>query len=156
GARPRSGSTPLPDETDVAQPLSAAVSLLHYRLGSGLTVHAALPDGNVRARISADHLQQIAIKLISNAIDAMSGRGCLQIRCLTDPGGAVVIEFADDGTGVPPEVRERLFEPYRTTKPPGRGTGLGLAISRELAQGAGGSLDLVEADGGAPWPHSVR
>ncbi|HSJ81119.1 MAG TPA: HAMP domain-containing sensor histidine kinase, partial [Thiobacillus sp.] len=51
----------------------------------------------------------------------------------------------DDGPGVAPEMRDRLFEPFATSKPQGQGTGLGLAICRRLAEEMGGTLALVES-----------
>jgi signal transduction histidine kinase len=60
--------------------------------------------------------------------------------------GAVVVEIRDDGPGIAPEVRERLFEPFVTTKV-GRGSGLGLSISRKIVEEHGGQLELESALG---------
>jgi signal transduction histidine kinase len=60
--------------------------------------------------------------------------------------GGVIVEICDNGPGVAPEVRERLFEPFVTTKA-GRGSGLGLSISRRIVEDCGGSLELESQPG---------
>jgi len=75
----------------------------------------------------------------------------VQVRAqvATSPSGAAVVEIlvADNGSGVPRSVRERLFVDFFTTKGHEEGTGLGLAVSRELARAAGGDLVLLESPG---------
>ena len=72
--------------------------------------------------------------LIDNAVDALEGHGHIWIRTRTDDGNNhIVVEIADDGPGIPPEVQSRIFEPFLTTKGVGKGTGLGLSISYRIA-----------------------
>lgn len=64
----------------------------------------------------------------------------------------VVIRVADSGPGIPPEARDRIFDPFYTTKDPGRGTGLGLSICARLVEGMGGKIHLEDApEGGAEF-----
>ena len=66
-----------------------------------------------------------------------------------DLGDAIEIRVRDNGTGIPPEIRDKLFQPFFTTKPPGEGTGLGLSISYDIiAQQHGGTI-TVESEPGA-------
>jgi two-component system, NtrC family, sensor kinase len=98
--------------------------------------------------ISADatQLELALLNLVSNALDAMAGGGQLTIRL--EPGESRVrIVVADTGTGVPPELVARVFEPWVTTKPPGRGTGLGLGIARAVVVDHGGTLSLTSTPG---------
>ena len=77
--------------------------------------------------LDADQFKMAFVNIINNAIDATDGRGRLEISSRFDPERkAVVIEFADDGPGISPEVKDKLFLPYFSTKK--KGTGLGLAI----------------------------
>jgi len=69
--------------------------------------------------------------IIDNAIDAMDGGGTLRISTRAD-AGHVVIEIADTGPGMPPDVLARAFEAFYTTKDVGKGTGLGLDIARRI------------------------
>jgi signal transduction histidine kinase len=64
---------------------------------------------------------------------------------LTQADGASLVRLADNGPGLSPRAQERLFQPFAGSSRPG-GAGLGLAIARELAQGHGGDLSLVETD----------
>src|SRR5262249_3845507 len=69
--------------------------------------------------------------LITNAVDAVDGNGTIRVATRVD-GQFVVVEIADDGPGMPPDVQARAFEPFFTTKDIGKGTGLGLDISRRI------------------------
>jgi signal transduction histidine kinase len=76
-------------------------------------------------------LNQVWTNLITNAIDAVDGQGTIRITTRAEPE-FVVVEIADDGPGMPPDVQARAFEPFFTTKDIGKGTGLGLDISRRI------------------------
>ena len=69
-----------------------------------------------------------------NAIDALDYRGHIEIRTARE-GDRVIVEIADDGTGIPAEIQARIFEPFFTTKGVGEGTGLGLDISYRIVVG---------------------
>lgn len=91
-------------------------------------------------------IAQIAINLLQNGLDAMGGAGRLVVSGAAD-GDRVRISFADEGPGVAPDIRDRLFEPFATTKP--AGTGWGLPISRQLAERMGGRLFPEPSPAGA-------
>jgi signal transduction histidine kinase len=92
-------------------------------------------------------LNQVWTNLIENAVDAMQGEGELTVRTSRD-GGEAVVQIIDSGTGIPPAVRDRLFDPFITTKAVGKGTGLGLSISRNIiVQHHGGTIDVVSEPG---------
>ncbi len=76
----------------------------------------------------------------------MGGRGHIRIRAFAR-GDDLVVEVCDDGPGMPPEVRERIFEPFYTTKPPGSGTGLGLHISHNVVVRHGGRIEVRSQPG---------
>lgn len=98
-------------------------------------------------------LNQVFLNLIINAAQALeekvgdSGeRGLISIRTRVD-GPEAVIEIADDGPGIPPELQDRIYEPFFTTKEVGRGTGQGLALARNTIQRHNGSLNCVSEPG---------
>jgi signal transduction histidine kinase/HAMP domain-containing protein len=90
-------------------------------------------------------LGRALVNLIENALQAMPGGGTLTIASRRGDPGEVVLEVEDTGTGLTPEARARLFEPYFSTK--SSGTGLGLAIVRRVVLGHGGSIDVASAPG---------
>jgi signal transduction histidine kinase len=89
-------------------------------------------------------IQQVLVNLIRNALDATESvpHPTLRIRTARDES-AVVIEVADNGTGITPRDLKHLFEPFFTTKPVGKGTGLGLSISYSLIARHGGSISAT-------------
>jgi two-component system, NtrC family, sensor kinase len=91
-----------------------------------------------------DHLKQVFLNLVINAIDAMPQGGDLSIRTIFDQDN-VSIEFTDTGIGMPPEIQARLFEPFFTTKT--QGSGLGLSISYGIIQEHDGQI-LVQSEVG--------
>lgn len=94
-----------------------------------------------------DKLTQILFNLCLNAAQAMRGSGTL-LLVLRLSDSQVVIDVCDSGDGVPTESRERIFEPFYSTKGRGEGTGLGLSICRRLAEDHGGRLTCMEGIAG--------
>ncbi len=104
-----------------------------------------------RVMADAGRLRQVLLNLIRNAQEAHpEGRPHLLIRLAPEPGDdqpGLALTLLDDGPGFAPEVLERVFEPYVTTKP--RGTGLGLAIIRRIIDDHGGRIAVGNASGGS-------
>jgi signal transduction histidine kinase len=101
-------------------------------------------DGELRVGLAAPRLTQVLLNLVMNAGDAINAatKGSrVTVRALVD-GGRARIEVEDDGPGIPKDLRERLFEPFVTTKEVGAGTGLGLAVCRGIVEASGGEIDL--------------
>ena len=96
-------------------------------------------------------LHQVVLNLASNAHHAMretpSPRQLGIATRLDGARGRVILEVADTGPGVPPEIQSRIFNPFFTTKPPGQGTGLGLSLCQGLVEGHGGSIRVESPPG---------
>jgi len=95
-------------------------------------------------------LMQVFLNLILNAEQAIREvreHGTLRIR-LASNGGLVSASFQDDGPGIPAEVLARIFDPFYTTKRPGRGTGLGLSICKSVMKEHNGTIEAANAPGG--------
>jgi PAS domain S-box-containing protein len=100
-----------------------------------------------------DQLSQVFGNIISNGVQAMSEGGRLAIKSTTHDAGWVEVSIADTGTGMPQEVREKIFEPLFTTK--AKGIGLGLAVSKTLVEGNRGTID-VESEVGKGSTFTIR
>ena len=111
------------------------------------------PCDGIVAAVDLDKLRRVVGNIAANARDAMGGHGRLQMVAEVGDGTVeraprLVLEIADEGPGVPPDIRERLFEPFVSRGKKG-GTGLGLAVARRFVEDHGGSLDLLEEGPGA-------
>ena len=93
-------------------------------------------------------LRQVLANLFTNSIQALEAAGRILLRGVRESGADVLL-VADDGPGIAPEIRDRLFEPLITTK--AKGTGLGLVICRQILERHGGTIDLVPSPRGAAF-----
>ena len=109
-----------------------------------LSVAAELPA----ALCDKIQIQQVVVNLVRNAIEAMEGgeRRELSIAASLDEAGAIAVAIADTGPGIAPEVAERLFQPFVTTK--AQGMGVGLSICRSIVEAHGGRLAAASGAGG--------
>ncbi len=139
---------------NVNQAVDEALRLEQSALGSaGVTVHRRYDPELPRVAGDPDRLLQVFLNLIRNGAQAMAGKGGeLTIRTRFERvapqcGGraAAVVEIADRGTGMSPEVQRQLFTPFFTTKD--RGTGLGLPISLRLVEDHGGTMEVQSQAG---------
>jgi signal transduction histidine kinase len=108
---------------------------------------ATIVDAKAPIAIEAHALQQVLVNLVQNA--AQAGAAKIEMRAMPAPGGvATVIAVTDDGPGIAPADRTKIFDPFYTTKAPGTGTGLGLAVCKHLVATAAGSIEVGDAKGG--------
>lgn len=122
----------------------AALTRSHQSPGGGSCTVTVIADDGLELTVNPVELRQVLINLALNAVDAMTDRGSVTLR-LADAGEEVVIEVADDGPGMAPDVAEQCFEPFFTTRTDG--TGLGLSICHGIVQAHGGTIDLDTARG---------
>ncbi len=92
-------------------------------------------------------LNQVFLNLLKNAAEAFEGPGGTVWVSAETRENEIQVKFRDDGPGVPPDVRARIFQPFFTTKGAGKGSGLGLSISRRIVAEHGGSLELSSEPG---------
>ncbi|TFB13147.1 HAMP domain-containing histidine kinase [Candidatus Marinimicrobia bacterium MT.SAG.4] len=140
------------EEVDVTKILDKSLNLLNFKLKKGrVKLNKKYGDDPVIVPANPGQLEQVFTNLCINAIDAMKEKegGILEIRVdVVDDGGSVKsakvvqIKFTDDGPGIPEEVRERIFEPFYTTKKEGEGTGLGLFITHGIVEKHGGLISV--------------
>jgi signal transduction histidine kinase len=135
------------EEVDVHDGIESTLTILGYRLKHGnITVERRYDRSLPRVTVHGSELNQVWTNLIVNALDALDGQGTITITTRPAPIG-LAVEIADDGPGVPEEVRSRVFEPFFTTKPVGQGTGLGLDIARRIVLAHRGDVTLRSRPG---------
>jgi signal transduction histidine kinase len=131
-----------PEPVDLSAGLSETLAVLAGKARAKslrVTLHAG--NGLPKVYGYAVELNQVWANLVDNAFDAAPKGGNVVIH-VTAAGGRVTVSVADDGPGIPDDVRGRIFDPFFTTKPVGQGTGLGLDIVRRLVQQHQGEIDV--------------
>ena len=135
--------------TDLVEGLESTLVMLGHKLGDGIRVEREYEPMMPPIEAMAGELNQVWTNLVDNAIDAMEGQGTLRVSARSDAVGWVVVEIADTGSGMPPEVQAHAFEPFFTTKEVGKGTGLGLDISRRIVvERHSGEITIESGPGG--------
>lgn len=141
------------DQATVAEPvdltssLGNTVTVLKSKArAKAVAIAVHVPPGLPRVRAFGGELNQIWANLIDNAIDAAPQAGRVEVTAQREHD-RVVVRVVDNGAGIPPEIRGRLFEPFVTTKPVGKGTGLGLDIVRRLVSHNDGEIAVETRPG---------
>jgi two-component system NtrC family sensor kinase len=135
--------------TDVNETVDRALALVqHEILARGVRLEFT-PDPNLPPLLaSQDHLQSVWLNLLLNAIDSLDKQpGEIKITARRQ-GSDIQVTVSDNGKGIPSDRLTRIFEPFYTTKAPGRGTGLGLSVSHRIVKQHGGRIN-VESQMGA-------
>lgn len=151
-----------PRQVDLNEVLNGMREMLRRLLPEELELEVDLSREVGSVRMDRGQLEQIVMSLAVNARDAMEPGGTLRIATnhldltdaealdpaqILDPGSYAVLSVADDGHGMPPEVKSRVFEPFFTTRDAEEGTGMGLASVYGVARQSGGGI-TVESEPG--------
>ncbi len=134
-------------EVDVHEGLENTLIIMQHKLKQGVTVKREYSPDLPRIEAYASELNQVWTNIIDNAVDAMNGKGELVLRTYEEDD-RVIVEIIDNGPGIPEEIQARIYEPFFTTKPPGKGTGLGLHISHDIVANRHHGQLLVESKPG--------
>jgi signal transduction histidine kinase len=133
-------------EVDIHQGLESTLLMLRHRLKHGIDLKLDFDRTLPKICARGSELNQVWTNLIDNAIDAMDGKGELRIRTARELDH-ILVEIADNGPGIPPEVQSHIFEPFFTTKGVGQGTGLGLETVRRILQEHSGEITVQSVPG---------
>ncbi len=143
-SRPR---TACGEHADVRDVVLSTVDLMN-RQGAFKQVTVSIETGEVLLTAQCDQhqLQQVVINLLLNSRDATPAGGTIKVQAGRD-AAHIRLDVADSGSGIPEEAIKHIFDPFYTTKPPGKGTGLGLAISARIVEGFGGRITVTSKVG---------
>jgi len=135
-------------EVDLHEGLETTLVVLGHKLrNAGIGVTRDYDRGLPSLTVRGSELNQVWTNLLDNAIDAVGEGGTIAIATRGD-GDCAVVDITDDGPGIPPEIRERVFDSFVTTKDVGQGTGLGLATAwRIVVDRHDGSLTVDSRPG---------
>jgi signal transduction histidine kinase len=149
-------------EEDLNATIEQSLRLVHHDLVKArVKVDASLGGNLPLLKLNRTKMEQVFINLFVNAVHAMPKGGTLSVRTHTrastahngiaeKPATAIVVEVADTGTGIPPEILPKIIEPFFTTKPAGVGTGLGLSVVKNIVELHGGTFAMANRpEGGA-------
>ena len=135
--------------TDLAQLITETLAL-YNGIFTEIRIESRFAPELPLVRLDAEQVRRVIINLVDNAIEAMERRGEIVVETQLDRANSVArVVVADDGPGIPPGEREKLFLPYYSTKR--RGSGLGLAIVRRIIAEHGGSVEVTDNA-----PHGTR
>jgi signal transduction histidine kinase len=144
-AAPDGGRQP---DVNVARGLLTTLALVkHSFRDAGVALEFDVPQELPGIEADPRALNQVFLNLLKNAAEALRERGGTVKVAARAEGDSILVTVRDDGPGIAPELRARIFEPFFSTKGAGRGTGLGLSISRRIVAEHGGSLELESLPG---------
>jgi two-component system NtrC family sensor kinase len=135
-----------PQVFSVRECIDAVVTMMTHRCEQRIEIETML-DADDQLEGYPGLMNQAVMNLVSNAIDAIDGRGTVAIATMESDGDYFIV-VSDDGSGIADDVRDRIMDPFFTTKPVGQGTGLGLSITYSIAKRHGGTLKLEPRAGG--------
>ncbi len=134
------------EATDIHAVLDRVLAvLLEADQARSITVDRDYDRAMPELRVDPQQMEQVFINILLNAFQAMNHAGKIVIRTIADGEGAS-ISIRDSGPGIPPEVADRIFKPFFTTR--SKGTGLGLAIVKNIVTAHGGAISAATAPGG--------
>jgi signal transduction histidine kinase len=131
-------------QVDLGQEIKLAVDLIGHRLQE-VDLEVDLPEG-ILCRLAPDEFTQVIMNLVDNAVHALAGKGRLAIRIKATVGQAI-IEVEDEAGGIPDKIREKIFDPFFSTKDPNKGSGIGLSVARGIIEGYAGSISARSVAG---------
>jgi signal transduction histidine kinase len=132
------------ESTSLNEVLERTLGLIQHQLTvNGVNVVTDLEPDLPPLQANPGQLQQVFTNMVINAFHAMPRGGELRVRTFALPGRQLAVEFEDTGCGIPPDMLDRIFDPFVTTKEEGQGTGLGLAISHTIVRNHGGEIGVT-------------
>src|SRR6266576_2695679 len=131
---------------DIVKSLETTLTILNHKLKRGVVVQRDYERIPLLVNSFGSELNQVWTNIIDNAIDAMGGKGQLRVRTYREDS-CVVVEIADNGPGILPEIQPHIFEPFFTTKGVGEGTGLGLDTVQRIVKKHRGNIQVTSKPG---------
>ena len=137
-----------PERTVVDDCIASFAELIERTMGDRIALTLDLHADGLACWLDRQQFENALLNLAVNARDAMDGHGSLTIRTLDDGGKkTLAVQVIDTGCGMSPDVLERVFDPFYTTKPAGQGTGLGMSQVFAFCRQSGGEVQIASTQG---------
>ncbi len=136
-----------PERLELNEVIRSATRMLKRVTRENIEFQLELLDQPLSLEADRGQVEQVLLNLVINAADAMPEGGRLAIQTGCRAAGSVWFSVADTGCGIPAAIRDKVCEPFFTTKPSGRGTGLGLAVVRDIVERFGGRIRFESEEG---------
>jgi len=148
---------PAPTDVDVHEVMDACLRLVQPALHKKrVMTDNRVVSGSVHVHADRAQLMQVLVNLLLNAVEASSTNQIITLDARSDSGvDGVKLTVRDEGCGIPDDIKDRICDPFFTTKPEGQGTGLGLSVSLGIIRNHGGEL-MFESEEGAGTTAVVR
>jgi len=128
-------------ELDFDAAVRDVVALMAPQDGSEIKLELELNAGIAKVRCLPIDMNQVIQNLVQNAFDA--AEKCVHVRTKRIDQGNLLFEVEDDGTGIPQDIRDKIFSPFFSTKGPGKGMGIGLTITQQVVSSLGGDITVA-------------
>jgi signal transduction histidine kinase len=132
---------------NIREGIDSTLAILRSKIKEGIVIHTDYDPDLPLIEAYGSELNQVWTNIIDNAIDALDGRGIIEIRTRREGENWVTVEIEDNGPGIPEEIQGKVFDTFFTTKEPGKGTGLGLDISYKIILKHKGDIKLYSKPG---------
>ena len=139
-----------PEMTPIDECIASFAQLLERTIGDRIALTLDLQADGLACWLDRQQFENALLNLAVNARDAMNGHGSLTIRTVDDgenASAALAVQVIDTGCGMAPDVLERVFDPFYTTKPAGQGTGLGMSQVFAFCRQSGGEVQISSTEG---------
>lgn len=148
------------ENVNINELLEDALKICHNRLKYNIKVIKKYDQNIPLVSVVKSQIEQVFINLIINSVDAIEMKKSAESNIIeihsTSTGNQVIVTFKDNGTGIPENVLEKIFNPFFTTKSIGKGTGLGLSICQNIIESHDGTITVSNAvEGGAVFTISL-
>jgi two-component system, NtrC family, sensor kinase len=135
-------------EADIAAGIDTTLNLIAPLLRGRIEVRRHISSKLPKLVCNAGHINQVFMNILTNAAQAITGEGTIDVRIdAIDEGKAICVVISDSGPGIPDDVIEKITDPFFTTKDVGEGTGLGLWITENIVRAHGGGMVCESAPG---------
>lgn len=133
--------------TNLLDVVSRSVKLVKSQIPAPITIAIEIPEDLILP-MDAQRIQEVLLNMIINAAQAIHGEGKIVISASADESARdVTIQISDTGEGIPDDIKDRLFDPFYTTKEEGQGTGLGLSIAYGIIEKHNGNITVESTPG---------